>query len=205
MSTNSKGIMAQIRERLSQGKCSREIIALGYRPGTVYKVQRGMRKESTGLSQGLIQVATASHHVPDQPEAPNWWPSVDDLFVEDEPLALLGLLDHDFPQLSEKVESLSGGIVKLRDESASLRLQLGQAQARIRELEIEVDQAQALMEGVKALESREADLKRDMVTLGQVVKSILEQQPQPQTVFEQMVQDSNIRELHDQILGQRIE
>lgn len=35
------------------------------------------------------------------------WPSVDDLFEEDYPLALLDLLERDFPNLYEKVESLS--------------------------------------------------------------------------------------------------
>ncbi len=39
----NRGIMQQVRELLSQGKASREVIQLGYAPGTVYKVQRQVR------------------------------------------------------------------------------------------------------------------------------------------------------------------
>jgi len=39
----NRGIMQQVRELLSQGKPSREVIQLGYAPGTVYKVQRQVR------------------------------------------------------------------------------------------------------------------------------------------------------------------
>ena len=38
------GIMAEIRDLLSQGKTSSEVIALGYKPPTVYKVQRQLNK-----------------------------------------------------------------------------------------------------------------------------------------------------------------
>src|ERR671914_419566 len=37
-------IMEEIRNLLSQGKSSSEVIALGYKPPTVYKVQRQLRK-----------------------------------------------------------------------------------------------------------------------------------------------------------------
>jgi hypothetical protein len=39
----SSNIMQGIRNLLSQGKSSREVIQLGYAPGTVYKVQRQMK------------------------------------------------------------------------------------------------------------------------------------------------------------------
>jgi hypothetical protein len=39
----SNGIMEDIRNLISQGKSSAEVIALGYKPPTVYKVQRQLR------------------------------------------------------------------------------------------------------------------------------------------------------------------
>ena len=46
----AKGIMAEIRELLSRGMTSKEVIDAGYAAGTVYKVQRRLRpgKASTG-------------------------------------------------------------------------------------------------------------------------------------------------------------
>jgi hypothetical protein len=41
-----KGIMQQVRELLMEGKSSQEVIALGYAPGSVYKVQRQLRFNS---------------------------------------------------------------------------------------------------------------------------------------------------------------
>ncbi len=38
-------VMQEIRDLLSQGKPSSEVIALGYKPPTVYKVQRQLRKK----------------------------------------------------------------------------------------------------------------------------------------------------------------
>jgi hypothetical protein len=43
---SNDGIMDQIKRLLSQGKSSREIIQLGYAPGSVYKAQRQMRQQA---------------------------------------------------------------------------------------------------------------------------------------------------------------
>jgi hypothetical protein len=43
---DTKGVMQQIRELLSEGKSSKEVIALGYASGSVYKIQRQMRKRA---------------------------------------------------------------------------------------------------------------------------------------------------------------
>ena len=40
----TKGIMAEIREHLAKGKSSREVIHLGFAPGTVYKVRRQLTR-----------------------------------------------------------------------------------------------------------------------------------------------------------------
>ncbi|MDA1129096.1 MAG: hypothetical protein O2913_10420 [Chloroflexi bacterium] len=57
----NKGIMEQLREHLAQGRTSGELIGLGFRPGTVYKVQRqfrakGLRGSLSGTSGGTSPV-----------------------------------------------------------------------------------------------------------------------------------------------------
>ena len=52
----NRGIMRQVRELLSQGKASREVIQQGYAPGTVYKVQRQVRDGKLKGVQSLKQV-----------------------------------------------------------------------------------------------------------------------------------------------------
>ena len=41
---DSNGVMEEIRRLLNQGSSSSETIALGYKPSTVYKAQRQLRK-----------------------------------------------------------------------------------------------------------------------------------------------------------------
>ena len=41
------GVMQEIEELLSQGNTSRQVIDLGYAPGTVYGVQRRVRRQSS--------------------------------------------------------------------------------------------------------------------------------------------------------------
>lgn len=55
---NGNGVMSEIKVLLSRGKSSGEIIEVGYRPATVYKVQRQMRR------RGQIEGAVASHSKP---------------------------------------------------------------------------------------------------------------------------------------------
>ena len=45
-SMESTGVMHHIRELLIKGKCSSEVINMGYAPGTVYKVQRQVRADA---------------------------------------------------------------------------------------------------------------------------------------------------------------
>lgn len=67
------GIMAEIRTLLSQGKSSREVIALGYKAGTVYKVQRQLRSQPTSRSEIVRHVTKAPEVV--GPSDPDGWPS----------------------------------------------------------------------------------------------------------------------------------
>jgi hypothetical protein len=55
----STGIMQQVRELLCQGRSSGEIIKRGYAPGTVYRVQREMRRKAY-LAQRKVQTAQQS-------------------------------------------------------------------------------------------------------------------------------------------------
>jgi hypothetical protein len=52
----STGIMQQVRELLCQGLSSGEIIKRGYAPGTVYRVQREMRRKAY-MAQIKVQTA----------------------------------------------------------------------------------------------------------------------------------------------------
>lgn len=46
------GVMDEIRELLAQGRSSAEIIALGYAPGTVYRLQREWRRAAADNEAG---------------------------------------------------------------------------------------------------------------------------------------------------------
>jgi DNA-binding CsgD family transcriptional regulator len=52
----SNSIMQEIRKLLSQGKSSSEVIALGYKPPTVYKVQRQLRKKGQGNNKARVTI-----------------------------------------------------------------------------------------------------------------------------------------------------
>jgi|GEM_PF-5743626 len=127
----NKGIMADIRELLAQGRSSGEVVAEGFAASTVYKVQRQLRKKPLHQGKELVRVAAQTHPAPAGPEEQEPWPSVDDLFEEDAPLALLDLLDRGFPELSERVEALSTSLDQASSEREAYRL-------RVRDLETKV-------------------------------------------------------------------
>jgi transposase-like protein len=58
-----KGIMEGIREHLAQGKSSQEVIALGYAPGTVYRIQHQLRRRSGEKGKTSVR-ATPEAQVP---------------------------------------------------------------------------------------------------------------------------------------------
>jgi hypothetical protein len=55
VSMDTKGVLQQIREHLVQGKSSQEVIALGYAPGSVYKIQRQLRRSSGEKEQASVR------------------------------------------------------------------------------------------------------------------------------------------------------
>jgi DNA repair exonuclease SbcCD ATPase subunit len=119
---DTKGVMQQIREHLAQGKSSQEVIALGYAPGSVYKVQRQLR-----LSSGDEQQVSA------QP-APEPQVSVVDI----EALARMQRLETENAQLPTQMAELYQEVERV----TSLRYQLDQFQQRCEGLGTKVGRMQ---------------------------------------------------------------
>ena len=63
------GIMQEIREHLAEGKSSGEVIALGFKPSTVYTVQRQMRRQGQDSGKGPVQERRAAPNVHGQKRA----------------------------------------------------------------------------------------------------------------------------------------
>ncbi len=145
------GIMQEIRTLLSQGKSSGEVIALGYKPPTVYKVQRQLKRKGQDnrgapvqrIAQGLV--ANADTEALADLEAENW-------------------------ELRRRAEMLEAQL----SEANSLRFQVDQAQARIEELESEAQQAEALRAQLIALRGEVQDWQRKTAEM----KKALEQAEQ---------------------------
>lgn len=55
VSMEIKGVMQEIRDMLAQGKSAAEVIALGYKPPTVYKVQRCLNRKGQSDAIALRQ------------------------------------------------------------------------------------------------------------------------------------------------------
>jgi hypothetical protein len=105
---DTKSVMQQIREHLIEGKSSQEVIALGYAPGSVYKVQRQLRR-SDGEKGGRDPQGRG--------EAPS--PTADA-----EAPAKTERLAAENAQLRQQIRMLEEQLA----EVSSLRLQLEQAQ-----------------------------------------------------------------------------
>jgi hypothetical protein len=105
------GVMARIRELLSEGKSSREIIDLGFAPRTVYKVQQTFLRKNSAMDrvrirpEGPEKLMTPGH-------SPCW-----------EQLA--GLSDH-VRKLSQEIEVLRDELSRTQQEKEELELELGQ-------------------------------------------------------------------------------
>ena len=52
-----KGVMEQIRDRLAAGETTGAAIALGYRPGAVYRAHQQLKHQRAGASRDLTQGA----------------------------------------------------------------------------------------------------------------------------------------------------
>jgi DNA repair exonuclease SbcCD ATPase subunit len=163
-------IMQQVRGLLSQGRSSGEVIALGYKPGTVYKVQRQLR-----LRQTKEDVPAP---VMDQDEASSDGEEPEEVSAEDADLVRLFFGPVDEP-----------------DQDTSLRAELEQARGRIEELEAEAGKVQVLQERVHALEAeaeacielrrRVRDLERQLKSAGDSETALRQTNAQWQTKFQE--------------------
>jgi len=123
------GIMKEIQSLLAQDKSSAEVIALGFRPSTVYKARRLLRQQNRENEQpppqtmAQVPVTNADHQAGSEPKDGT------------------GLLNQQL-----------GGLAGQEAEIAPLPKELAETLDRIAELEVEAAEVQALRERVAALE-----------------------------------------------------
>ena len=123
------GIMKEIQSLLAQDKSTAEVIALGFRPSTVYKVQRLVRKQNGESEQpppqslAEVLVTNADPHAGPEPKDETGNPN-----------------------------QQSGSLEGQAAETDSLRKELTETLDRIAELEVEAAEVQALRERVAELE-----------------------------------------------------
>jgi hypothetical protein len=105
------GVMQEIRTLLSQGKSSGEVIALGYKPPTVYKVQRQLNRKIQGGGSSPVQALGQAPVMTVNTQARP------DLEAENE-------------ELRAEIE----GLQEKAEEAETLRLQLDQANITVHSL-----------------------------------------------------------------------
>jgi hypothetical protein len=152
----ANSIMQEIRNLLSQGQSSSEVIALGYKPPTVYKVQRQLRKKGQHSNKvpapqnGPVPVAAVDTEgdakKSGSPSLQEWlerhgWV---DKQVESNKAPRRLEMSEDQHQL----EPTDGQAT----ENNPLQIELDQARSRIQKLEAEASGLQALRQQVRALQ-----------------------------------------------------
>ncbi len=139
---NTNGVMEEVRGLLSQGTSSSEAIALGYKPSTVYKAQRQLRKV---LSASEPPVTTQ--------------------------VLVTNMASEDWTRLREENNSLRESLSSLEEVTAerdSLREELDLASGQMEELAAEASQAQMWQERLAETEpvvAEAADLRREVEDL----------------------------------------
>jgi DNA repair exonuclease SbcCD ATPase subunit len=118
--------LEEVRNLQSQGTSSTEVIALGYKPSTVYKAQRQLRQAPLKTNQPLAQVLVTNL-------GSEAW---SDLRAEN-------------AHLRQQLEGLKAQVAT----ADSLERDLERALARLEELEDQATQAQVLRERLAAIES----------------------------------------------------
>ena len=123
---NTNGVMEEIRSLLSRGMSSTETIALGYKPSTVYKAQRQLRRS----------------------------PSVSGPPVTTQVL-VTNMASEDSTRLREEIQALQeqvASLVEITAERDALREELDSALSQIDELVMEASQVQMLRERLAEVE-----------------------------------------------------
>ena len=135
----ANGIMEGIRSLLSQGLSSREIIALGFRPGTVYKTQRQWaRRGNLAVKEQPTGVESAS----------------------DDPVG------HSLDEADGRVTAAWNPFLEKHDpgclEVEPIDAQLERAEARIEEIGAQVANAQSLLVQMAGLEQQVESLTHNL-------------------------------------------
>jgi len=112
---DSNGIMSEIRSHLSSGKSSGEVIGLGFKPPTVYKVQRALKRKSQ--ADGVVSTPGSA-----QPPAT----SADN--------QLLSQLEAENIRLRQEVEAVEGELECVVDSDAELAAQVQTLRERVKAL-----------------------------------------------------------------------
>ena len=99
----SSGIMERVRELLSQGLNSSEIIAQGYAASTVYGVQRKLRRQQGRLGTSF-QTGPNSPGYQARMVSENRWLRRRVVALEDRGTA--DMVENDGPPLSQRIEDL---------------------------------------------------------------------------------------------------
>lgn len=174
MATN--GIMQDIRTLLTQGQTSSQVIALGNKPSTVYKVQRQLRQQQRNTT------APTGATEQDQPISGQEVPE--------------GSTNEGFSYFFSRFRQ-----VPEPTEADILRAELGQARSRIEELEQEAGDVQTLQNQVQALE---AEVEAIGPLLGQVrqLEGELEQANRTQESLLQSIAQWQIK-VHDDQSGRQ--
>jgi hypothetical protein len=146
------GIMEEIRELLSQGKSSGEVIRQGYAPGTVYKVQRQLRlgdgEKKNLATQAVVEVrqSTSDAGAIGRIE-----------LLESEHVGLRAQVAELDQEVAE-VASLQSQVEKLQRQLEDLSRSTGQFQAEFsrhtQEQERQVETLQRQVKGLEETESR---------------------------------------------------
>ena len=110
-------------------------------------------------------------------EDPEWWPSVDDLFEEDEPLALHDLLNRGFPELSRTVEALAKSSGQALSEREADRLKVRDMESKVAALEaLTTDISRRLGEQVTwgdRVQQRAEVVERQLRVLSDLVRPLM--------------------------------
>ena len=135
----SNGVMAEIRTLLSQGKSSGEVISMGFKPSTVYKVLRQLRGgQGTSAASAPGSSQPSSNTAASQPE-PGL--EVENIRLQQEVEDLEGQFECIFDgyvELQDEVRTHEQRAIALETNAAAVATQLRQ---RVMELEGRLAQA----------------------------------------------------------------
>ena len=168
------GVMEEIRQLLADGESSGDLIKLGYAPGTIYKVQRQLRRrrqQQDGQEPASLALAEGPLRA-----------------MADQLQARIEELEAENAGLRQQLDKWEDRVVELN----SLNTQLEAAQARVRALDMEVATGRDREKQVKVLESNRDTMGRALHRLALLSRRILDDPP---CGFSRMAAESEIESL----------